>query len=65
SEIKGSVLVGQFPSSGEHFGLVFAQGNPLVTCVNKAIAALKADGTLTALSKKYLKDYLSVPSIQP
>ena len=26
SEIKNSVLVGQFPSSGEHFGLLFAQG---------------------------------------
>jgi polar amino acid transport system substrate-binding protein len=65
SEIKGSVLVGQFPSSGEHYGLVFSQGNPLVTCVNKALTALKANGTLAGLAKKYLKIYVSVPAIQP
>jgi polar amino acid transport system substrate-binding protein len=65
AQIKGSVLVGQFPSSGEHYGLVFAQGNPLVTCVNKAIAALRAGGTLAALAKKYLKAYVNVPSLEP
>jgi polar amino acid transport system substrate-binding protein len=65
SEIKGSVLVGQFPSSGEHYGLVFSQGNPLVTCVNKALATLRANGTLAGLVKKYLKIYVSVPAIQP
>ena len=65
SQIKGSVLVGQFPSSGEHYGLVFSQGNPLVTCVNKALATLKANGTLDGLAKKYLKIYVSVPAIQP
>jgi len=65
SEIKGSVLVGQFPSSGEHYGLVFSQGNPLVTCVDKALTALKANGTLAGLAKKYLKIYVSVPAIQP
>ena len=65
AQIKGSVLVGQFPSSGEHYGLVFSQGNPLVTCVNKALATLKSNGTLDALAKKYLKIYVSVPAIQP
>jgi len=59
------VVVGQFPSSGEHFGLVFSQGNPLVTCVNKAIATLKANGTLAALQRKYLKIYTSIPLLQP
>ncbi len=64
-QIPNSVMVGQFPSTGEHFGLLFAKGNPLVTCVNKALATLKANGTITALQKKYLKDYLSVPTIKP
>ena len=40
SEIKHSVMVGQFPSTGEHYGLLFHKGNPLVTCVNKALATL-------------------------
>src|SRR5262249_35915337 len=41
AQIKHAVLVAQFPTVGEHYGLVFAKGNPLVTCVNQAIASLK------------------------
>ncbi len=65
SEIKGSVMVGQFPSTGEHYGLLLAKGDPLVTCVNEALATLKNNGTLAALQKKYLQIYLRVPAIQP
>ena len=65
SEIKNSVLVGQFPSSGEHFGLLFRKGDPLVGCVDKALATLHQNGTLAALQKKYLQVYLSVPTLQP
>ncbi len=65
SEIPHSVMVAQFPSSGEHYGLLFAKGNPLVTCVNKALATLKSNGTLAALQKKYLQIYLTVPTIKP
>ncbi len=64
-QVPGSEMVGQFPSTGEHYGLVFSKGNPLVGCVNKAIATLQANGTLTALQKKYLQIYLSVPTIKP
>jgi len=65
SEISGSEMVAQFPSTGEHYGLLFSLGNPLVTCVNKAIATLKSNGTLQALQKRYLQLYLSVPTIKP
>ena len=65
SEIPHSIMVGQFPSSGEHYGLLFAKGNPLVTCVNKALATLKSNGTLAALQKKYLQIYLTVPNLKP
>src|SRR5580658_3748343 len=65
SEISGSEMVAQFPSTGEHYGLLFSLGNPLVTCVNKAIATLKSNGTLQALQKRYLQIYLSVPTIKP
>ena len=65
SEIPGSVMVAQFPSTGEHYGLLFAKGNPLVTCVNKALATLKSNGTLAQLTTKYLKLYTSVPTIKP
>jgi polar amino acid transport system substrate-binding protein len=65
SEIPHSVMVAQFPSSGEHYGLLFTKGNPLVTCVNKALATLHSNGTLAALQKKYLQIYLTVPNIKP
>ena len=65
SEIKGSVMVAQFPSTGEHYGLLFSKGNPLVGCVNKALTTLKSNGTLQQLQKKYLQIYLSVPTITP
>jgi polar amino acid transport system substrate-binding protein len=65
SEIKNSVLVGQFPSSGEHFGLLFHKGNPLVGCVDKALSTLNGNGTLASLEKKYLQVYLSVPTLKP
>ncbi len=65
SEISGSVMVAQFPSTGEHYGLLFAKGNPLVTCVNKALATLKSNGTLAKLTARYLKIFTSVPTIKP
>jgi polar amino acid transport system substrate-binding protein len=65
AQIKGAVLVAQFPTVGEHYGLVFAKGNQLVTCVNKAIATLQSNGTLSALQKKYLGIYLAFPTIKP
>jgi polar amino acid transport system substrate-binding protein len=65
SEIPGTEMAAQFPSTGEHYGLLFSKGNPLVTCVNKAIATLKSNGTLQHLQKQYLQIYLTVPTIQP
>jgi len=65
SEIPHSVMVAQFPSTGEHYGLLFGKGDPLVGCVNKALATLKANGTLSALTTKYLQIYTSVPTIKP
>ena len=57
--------VGQFPSVGEHYGLLFQKNSPLVGCVDAAIAAIKANGTLASLTHKWLGIYTSVPVIQP
>ena len=65
AQLKGAVLVAQFPSVGEHYGLVFTKGNPLVTCVNKALATLTSDGTMSSLQHKYLGIYLHFPTIKP
>ena len=65
SEVKGGVQVGQFPSTGEHYGLLFRKSNPLVSCVDLAVTAMVRDGVLGALSKKYLGIYNSVPVLKP
>lgn len=57
--------VGQFPSVGEHYGLLFQKNNPLAACVNVAIASLRANGTLAALTNKWLGIYTSVPTLEP
>lgn len=66
-EIEGSELIGQFPASastgGDEFGLVFDLDNPLVECVNVALAALKDAGTLAEAEQKWLSDTTGVPVI--
>jgi polar amino acid transport system substrate-binding protein len=67
AQLDNSVIVGQFPAAGgasaEHFSLVLAKGSSLTTCVNSAIAALKADGTLDQITKEWLSDKASAPVI--
>ena len=41
----------------EDFGFIFPKGSALVAPMNAAIAALKADGTIDALNKKWFLDY--------
>jgi polar amino acid transport system substrate-binding protein len=65
SQIPGSVMVAQFPPTGEHYGLLMAKGNPLAACVNKALAALRGNGTLARLQAKWLSVYTGVPTIKP
>jgi polar amino acid transport system substrate-binding protein len=62
--IHNGALVGRFPPNGEQFGMLFEKGNPLVGCVNQALATLKSDGTLDQLNARWLKNYNDVPVIQ-
>jgi len=58
--------VGQFPAVGdEYYGLLFQLKNPLLACVNTALAKLSANGTVTTLTKKWLSIYTSIPTMQP
>jgi polar amino acid transport system substrate-binding protein len=47
------------PIGSDQFGFIFKKGSDLVAPVNAAIAAMKADGTLDALNKKWFFDYMS------
>jgi len=66
-QVENSVVVGQFPnpegSTPEYFGMVLAKGSPLTPCVNLAIAELKADGTLDAITKEWLSDKTNVGTV--
>jgi len=64
-EVKNSVVVGQFPTVGtpEHFGMTFVKGNPLVGCVNQALAELKSQGTLQAITTKWLSEKTNVGAV--
>ncbi|MCO5064370.1 MAG: basic amino acid ABC transporter substrate-binding protein [Rhizobiaceae bacterium] len=45
------------PLGSEDFGFIFKKGSDLVAPVNQAIAALKADGTLDKLNRKWFLEY--------
>jgi polar amino acid transport system substrate-binding protein len=66
-EIEGSAVIGQFPTSAsattDNFGFVFDLNNPLVECVNAALAALKDNGTLASIEKQWLSDKTNAPII--
>ena len=66
-QIPSATVVGQFQQqtgSPEEFGMLFEKGNPLVACVNQALATMKSDGTLAALEKKWLSQTVNVPVLQ-
>lgn len=67
-EIPKASVVGQFENTPEvagqeQFGLTFEKGNPLVTCVNEAITALKDSGELQAIQDEWLSQATDVPVI--
>jgi len=66
-EIEGTKVIGQFPAGegtvADQFGLVFDLDNPLVECVNVALAALKDSGELATIEQTWLSDKTSAPVI--
>jgi len=66
-EIEGTKVIGQFPAGegtvADQFGLVFDLDNPLVECVNVALAALKESGELATIEQTWLSDKTSAPVI--
>lgn len=54
---NGSLKLIGDPLGTEDFGFIFPKGSDLISPVNAAIAALKADGTLDALNRKWFLDF--------
>lgn len=67
AEIEGAAVIGQFPidagGTTDEFGMVFEKDNPLVACVNAALATLKENGTLAEIEKTWLSDKTGAPVI--
>ncbi|MEM6386920.1 MAG: ABC transporter substrate-binding protein [Pseudomonadota bacterium] len=66
--LEDGVVLGQFPAersqSPDEFGLLFEEGNPLKACVDTALEALRADGTLAAIEAQWLSETTGVPVIE-
>jgi len=66
AQVPNSIILGQFPSGAkhEHFGFAFQKGNSLQSCVNKALASLRANGTLKQFDKTWLSKVVGVPVLK-
>ena len=66
AQLSGSKVLGQFPAApgGEHFGMVFAKGNPLAACVNRALATLRGNGTLAGIREQWLAKATGAPVLK-
>lgn len=67
AQLDGGVIIGQLNGTGdgaEQFGVVLQKGSPLTACVNTAIDALNADGTLDALLLEWIGGSGSAPIIE-
>jgi polar amino acid transport system substrate-binding protein len=65
-QVPSGTIVGQFPDAGEQeqFGLVLSKDSPLTACVDKAVTALRDDGTLDQIQQKWLADKANAPVLQ-
>ena len=65
-QVPHSKILGQFPtaSGGEHFGMVFAKGNPLAGCVDQALASLKSSGELQKIQQTWLAKATGAPVLK-
>jgi polar amino acid transport system substrate-binding protein len=65
-QVEGSIIAGEFEAQAddpEELGMLFAEGNPLVACVNSALETLRSDGTLKELEDTYLTLDGAIPVI--
>ena len=66
AQVPGSEVLGQFTGGGGagYFGMVFAKGNSLAACVDKALATLRGNGTLKQLEQKWLAKATGAPILK-
>ena len=66
-EVPNGIIVGQLPSTGtgDQFGLLLAKDSKLTSCVSGAVDAITTDGTLAAITDKWLATDAGAPVLKP
>ena len=66
-EVTNGLIVGQLPSTGggDQFGLLLSKGSALTSCVSAAVDAITKDGTLAAITDKWLATGGGAPVLKP
>jgi polar amino acid transport system substrate-binding protein len=67
NELRGGIIVGQLPAAAddmEQFGIVLNKGSALTRCVSAAVDALRSDGTLATLQRKWLAEAGRAPMLR-
>ena len=66
--LDDGAMLGQFPAdrseNPDQFGLLMSEGNPIKACVDEALKAIKADGTLAKIEAQWLAETTGVPVIK-
>lgn len=64
-EVPDALVAGQFPAAGgPQFAFLLEKGSAMTECVNRALDALRRDGTLAALEKEWLVEATGVPVLR-
>jgi polar amino acid transport system substrate-binding protein len=65
-QLDDAVIVGQFgpPAEPDHVGFVLELNSPFVTCLNAAIAEIKADGTHQDILDEWIVTGQDIPFLQ-
>jgi polar amino acid transport system substrate-binding protein len=65
-QLSNGTIVGVLPSASgtEHFSMVLQKGSSLTQCVNGALSALHADGTLAQIQDRWLNQVAHAPELQ-
>jgi polar amino acid transport system substrate-binding protein len=66
TEEPEGTIVGQFgpPAEPDHVGFVLELGNPLVACVNQAIASIQVDGTAQQILDEWINTGEEIPFLE-
>lgn len=68
AQLTGGQIVGSLPTAAgqdvEHFSVLLDKGSSLTSCVNGAIAALKASGALDAIRDQWITQAGAAPQLQ-